>query len=539
MTSSRSELSQSATRPRASSPVSRGRHARPNGPNRRPSNPLPARSSHQLVSPITTGPPPNSAVGTSSQNTPTHIQPTPASSNHTLPSPAPSQQNSMPQSHIFSRANVISPPTPLPPQVPGPSAPQIFPLTTNHPDPQQSDPLNLLHALNSAYQFQNAASQTLTQLVETIIVVAQRQGVDTAVIQNYLATLPMPSPLHHSSSSLAPQSLQAHSPTPHSSSEKPVTSVSDLPPKNVDQSPSSVPTTRRPVSHESPPPVKRRKKATEPPQVKKAASRQQQSPPEPVSRPTKGIFTTKNGQPILVFVQVDTRGRHEFVHLIKVSVQPFLLLYEVNVLQKNGGQITADIPRAGFVILNPRSVSYADLRREAEDSGRTIVQTTFITESIKEGHLMDPNDYSFEDTRVKKLARVVRRTASFRNKQSPESDPESSEAQTSDTVVDTISPVLAREHERSTTPEPPMAVQLKNGYKFTPAEMSYTWMLLRRIMAKVPGATKQIVAKALCEKVGILLPKCFHFDLSHSSIEDASPLRGFMDERAGSTQGYV
>ena len=157
--------------------------------------------------------------------------------------------------------------------------------------------------------------------------------------------------------------------------------------------------------------------------------------------------------------------------------------------------------------MNPRSVSYADLRREAEDSGRTIVQTTFITESIREGHLLNPNDYSLEDNRVKKVARVVRRTTSFRNKQSPESDHESSEAQTSDTVVDTLSPVLAREHERSTTPEPPMAVQLKNGYKFTPAEMSYTWMLLRRIIAKVPGATKQTVAKALCEKVGILLPK--------------------------------
>jgi hypothetical protein len=450
----------------------------------------------------------------------------------------------MPQSHMFAQANVISPSTPLPPQVPRPPESQTFPLPTNHPDPQQSDPLNLLHALNSAYQFQNAASQTLTQLVETIIAVAQRQGIDTSVIQNYLATLPMTSPTQHASSSLEPQSLHAHNPTPHSSSEKPVAPVSDPLPNNADQSPSSVPTLRRPVSHESPPPVKRRKKVTEPPQVKKATPHQQQKPPEVVSpRPTKGIFTTKNGQPILVFVQVDTRGRHEFVHQIKVSVQVSLLLCELNVVQKNGGQITADIPRAGFVILNPRSVSYADLRREAKNSGRTIVQTTFITESVREGHLMNPKDYLLEDTQVKKLARVGRsRTASHRNKQSPESDhPESdheaSEAQTSDTVVDNVSPGLAREPERSTTPEPPMAVQLKNGYKFTPAEMSYTWMLLRRILAKVPGASKQLVVRALCEKVGIL-PKGFS-DLSHISIEDASPLRGFMDERVVSAQGDV
>ena len=220
-----------------------------------------------------------------------------------------------------------------------------------------------------------------------------------------------------------------------------------------------------------------------------------------------------------------------------------LLLYELTVVQKNGGQITADIPRAGFVILNPRSVSYADLRREAKNSGRTIVQTTFITESIREGYLMNPKDYLLEDTRVKKLARVGRsRTASHRNKQSPESDHpqsdhEASEAQTSDTVVDNVKPTLTRELERSTTPEPPMAVQLKNGYKFTPAEMSYTWMLLRRILSKDPGASKQSVIRALCEKVGILI-KCFS-DISHLSIEDASPLRRFMDERVVSAQGDV
>jgi len=307
------------------SPIPVGRHAKPNRPNQRASNPLPARPSHKPVSPIAVAPSPKPVVGTSSQNAPTHRQSAPASNRHNLPSSAPPQQSSMPQSHMFSRADVISPPAPLPTQVPGAPASQIFPLTMNHPDPQQSstDPLNLLHALNSAYQFQNAASQTLTQLVETIIAVAQRQGIDTAVIQNYLATLPMSSSLHHPPSSLASQSLPAQTPTSHSSSEKPVASISDLPPENVDQSPSSIPTPRRPVQPESPPPVKRRKKLTGPSQVKKATSRQQQNSSEAVSepQPTKGIFSTKNGQPILVFVQVDTRGRHEFVHLVKVSLQ--------------------------------------------------------------------------------------------------------------------------------------------------------------------------------------------------------------------------
>ena len=132
---------------------------------------------------------------------------------------------------------------------------------------------------------------------------------------------------------------------------------------------------------------------------------------------------------------------------------------------------------------------------------------------------MDPNDYLLEYTRVKKLARVGRRTASLRDNNSPESDHETSEAQTSDTVVDNhnLAPAPAPEREGSMTPEPPVAVQLKNGYKFTPAEMTYTWMLLRRIIAKDPQATKQTVVKALYKKVGILF-KCFKFVLSHLFI---------------------
>jgi len=325
-TPSRSELSQSAMHQRSPSPalpIPVGQHAKPSRPNRRQSNPLPARSLYQKVSPVAIAPSPASVVGTSSQTTPALLQPAPSSSKQTLPSSVLSQQTSIPQSHMSSRASVASPPMSLPTQVPGTSSSQIFPLATNHLNPQQSSASadHMLHALNSAYQFQNAASQTLTQLVETIIMVAQRSGMDTAVIQNYLTRLPMPSSLHSPTSSLAPQTLHAHSNTSPSSSERPVPPISDSPP--VDQSPSSIPTSRRPVSHESPPPVKKRKKFSQVPQVKKAAAHSQQYPSEAVSQPQtiKGIFSTKAGQPILIFVQIDTRGRHEIVHLIKVSLQ--------------------------------------------------------------------------------------------------------------------------------------------------------------------------------------------------------------------------
>jgi len=56
-------------------------------------------------------------------------------------------------------------------------------------------------------------------------------------------------------------------------------------------------------------------------------------------------------------------------------------------------------------------------------------------------------------------------------------------------------------HERSITPEPPPAVQSKGGYKFTPAEMTYTWALVRRILTKDPLANKSMVVRALQKKM--------------------------------------
>lgn len=170
-------------------------------------------------------------------------------------------------------------------------------------------------------------------------------------------------------------------------------------------------------------------------------------------------------------------------------------LYDVNAPQKNGGKITADIPNAAFVILNPRSISYADLRQEADDSGRMIVQPSFVKESIERGHLLDPNDFLLGNVGSPRK----RRPTFFPDRPSPESDHATSEAQTSDTVVDASSSILARDN--TITPEPPAAVQLKNGYKFTPAEMTYTWTLVRRIITKDPLVSKLTVAKTLHKKV--------------------------------------
>lgn len=128
------------------------------------------------------------------------------------------------------------------------------------------------------------------------------------------------------------------------------------------------------------------------------------------------------------------------------------------------------------------------------------MQTSFVTESIKHGYLLDPNDFLLGDaSSPRKPKRSGTRPTPVRDKHSPESDHAISETQTSDTVVDAAPSIPAREH--TITPEPPPAVQSRNGFRFTPAEMTYTWALIRRIITKDPLAGKMVVAKTLHEKV--------------------------------------
>jgi hypothetical protein len=158
------------------------------------------------------------------------------------------------------------------------------------------------------------------------------------------------------------------------------------------------------------------------------------------------------------------------------------------------------------------------------------VQTSFVTESVKQGHLLEPKDFLPGDaSSPRKPNWSGHHPTSFRDKHSPESDHATSEAQTSDTVVDPATSIPTREH--TVTPEPPAAVQSRNGFRFTPAEMTYTWALVGRIITRDQLASKLTVAKALHKKVcwasTSIFEQCI---LSIPSIEDATSLRRIVDD---------
>lgn len=297
--------------------------------NRDTSNSMPAHSPSSNSTPSAIAPSsPKSTAGISIQQTPIRRHSAPTIHQHAFLNLPSSQQGSAPSLTPLPQTGDTPTVIPFLSRAPGPSVVPNLPSTTNRSGPQHtpSAGVDLLHALNYAFQIQNtasqaqnAASQTLTQLVETVIAVAQSQGMDTAIIQNYLATLPM-------SSSAIQQSppSNVHEPILHSVDEYQGTSVSDPPYQDGGKS-SARTHTPRVVSPEPSLPAKRRRKSLEslfP--AKRPASDSRQDPsgayPEP-PQSERGVFSTKNGRPILVFVQIDTRGRHGIVHLIKVSPQ--------------------------------------------------------------------------------------------------------------------------------------------------------------------------------------------------------------------------
>lgn len=336
----RSKASRYSTRPK---PSSQGvKPNKPSLPHHFPapsshdaSNSTPARTSSSNVTLSAITPSfPQPAAGTSAEHTPKRRHSSPTSHHYTHAHLTSSQQGSAPPPSYFPQA---TPPTltPLLPQASGPSVLQSLPLTPNYVGSQHSNPagVDLLHALNCAFQIQNtasqvqnAASQTLTQLVETVIAVAQGQGMDTALIQNFLASLPM-------SSSVTQQSLPSieHEPVHHSVDEHPGSSGSESPLRDRNKSSASTHASRGVVPPEPSLPAKRRRGSLDSPfPAKRVApdTRQSQSAAslEPLHSET-AVFSTKSGRPLLVFVQIDTRGRHEIVHLIKVSLYIIIPTY--------------------------------------------------------------------------------------------------------------------------------------------------------------------------------------------------------------------
>ncbi|KAI0068264.1 hypothetical protein BV25DRAFT_1911267 [Artomyces pyxidatus] len=320
----------------------------------------------------------------------------------------------------------------------------------------------------------------LIRLLETSISVARNLGLDTKVLQAFVAALPMPPtqdlpvPSHSSSSNAntpVSRSTGAASSNHHSHAD----GLNTLPSSSSSSSKRKSRVLDEDMESEHRPPLSKSERSKKP--------RSQLHGPKPVSAtstrhssPAQGVFVA-NGVPIPIFVQVDYRNRRDIVQAIK----------------KGGGRITADVPLAAYAVLSPRSDSFRSLQEQAQTHGRPIVKSDFIHDCIEFGALQDPQKYAVEETGSPKKPR--RQSSSFLATSSRKP------------ILDDNAPVAnvsrAPSRDSSRTPEPPEPVKAPTGlgYGFSPAEQEYTWTYLRRLLRQDPYMNRTAFCKKLHEKM--------------------------------------
>jgi len=155
--------------------------------------------------------------------------------------------------------------------------------------------------------------------------------------------------------------------------------------------------------------------------------------------------------------------------------------------QKHGGKITADIPRADYVILTTRSTTFHSLFSEAMRWDKPIVQGQFIHDCIDEGKLLNPGDYQLEILDSPKVHGRKPTSAIKKEVAKP------------DTVGKSPSHLL--EYSPLAEPPPP-ASPMKNGrFLFTNDEREYCWRYVRRQLESDPTTSSVFLAKQMFEIV--------------------------------------
>ncbi|KAI0322668.1 hypothetical protein OF83DRAFT_1167363 [Amylostereum chailletii] len=204
------------------------------------------------------------------------------------------------------------------------------------------------------------------------------------------------------------------------------------------------------------------------------------------------VFTTKKGEPLDIFVQIELRDRTEVTTAIK----------------KNGGRITADIGTAAYCVMCTRLTTYRDLRREADTCARIVVSADFILNSVEEGKLQDPDDYSLMQAPSPKKKKGRKSTSFFTAYEKHPDVPPTPES--GEEEPQRRGQSAKGKASRHSSPEPPAPVEIARGrYSFTAAENDYSWEFIRRIFDKNSWMATKNMAHRLHDKVIHRLPPTF------------------------------
>lgn len=131
-----------------------------------------------------------------------------------------------------------------------------------------------------------------------------------------------------------------------------------------------------------------------------------------------------------------------------------------------------------------RSTTYHSLRGEAERHGTPVVLASFVHDCITEGRLLDPEEYSLNESSAKKKRGRQPKLAQDKVIKPSEAKPKGRRKK-----IKQKTPSL--HGDRPPTPAPPMETKEMRGgrYYFTDAEINYARMYFRRLMEIDPNTS--------------------------------------------------
>ncbi|KAF8078683.1 hypothetical protein FPV67DRAFT_1466082 [Lyophyllum atratum] len=116
----------------------------------------------------------------------------------------------------------------------------------------------------------------------------------------------------------------------------------------------------------------------------------------PAPTPSSSLFTSKTGQELSFFVQVDLNNRSKVVTAIKVCLMVLQCMYVAHVCQRNGGKISTSNTTADYAILYSRSKTFDHLLMSTLAAKRPAINASFVHDSVEQNKILDLSPYEFE-----------------------------------------------------------------------------------------------------------------------------------------------
>ncbi|KAH9937016.1 uncharacterized protein B0H18DRAFT_968781 [Fomitopsis serialis] len=186
------------------------------------------------------------------------------------------------------------------------------------------------------------------------------------------------------------------------------------------------------------------------------------------------VFVHDNGEPVVFWVQMETKQRGDLLQLIK----------------RNKGRIVAELQDADLAVLAQNSKPFPHWLKVASQADKTVIQSRYIQDCVKRSALLDTHDFGFDELPVPQRGRPRKNPqVTTPKKASAASSPTKAKAPSS--AGRSSKPIQqTTEHASSSRP-----------ILYTADEWEYVQLYVRILLARDPDMSQTAMGDTFHEKM--------------------------------------